>query len=263
MSQILTLKHQSQCDFVSFMGDVHGDWSSMYSKFKDYDFRDCVVFQVGDFGVGWETVRKELRALRYWNGILANRNIHLYVLRGNHDDPAYYDGTRMFSHIKLLPDYTVVEIGAWRVLVIGGAHSVDRTRRNEYFIHKDQAWMTKRKQLNRGWWPEEVFDFKPDILDGLRDIDFVATHTAPAMCMPMSKSILHEFARYDDDLIDDVAQERMNMNLTFEILRKNNPLYAWYYGHYHDSHTMGIFETTFHMLDIDEIVEEKIMRNAI
>lgn len=264
MTQNPILKHQSQCDAVLFMGDIHGQWNGMYSKFKRMGLENCVVVACGDFGIGWEERYKEEKSIKYLDALLANRNIHLYVLRGNHDDPSYYDGYFHFPNIKLMEDYTVLEIGSWRILTIGGAHSVDRMNRKDWYLYNGRkSELRDKKRLNRGWWPDEKFIFEPHLLEGLRNIDVVATHTSPQMVPPMHMDGLTFWSHNDKDIVEDVSQERMEMNLVFEILHKNNKLMSWYYGHYHDSTSITVFGTHFKCLDIDEIYEEKIMRNAI
>ena len=65
---------------------------------------DFIIFSCGDFGVGFgynnpREEKKEHKKLSILNDFLNKRNIFLYVVRGNHDNPIFYDGNHNFSNI--------------------------------------------------------------------------------------------------------------------------------------------------------------------
>ena len=69
--------------------------------------KDTTIIQVGDFGVGFRSRARMDEEMVEINTRLAKNNNNLLVIRGNHDDPAYFDGNYNFSNIEFLPDYTV------------------------------------------------------------------------------------------------------------------------------------------------------------
>ena len=131
---------------MHFLGDIHGDFYCI-ERFcrKNKEKKKINLIQVGDFGAGFDfnIPGQFMIKMDSLNGILAEYNITLYVLRGNHDDPQYFTGTyeNFWSNIKLMPDYSVVEIEGKRVLMVGGAISIDRLGRAE----------------GKSWWSDEVF----------------------------------------------------------------------------------------------------------
>jgi hypothetical protein len=54
------------------------------------------------------------------------------MIRGNHDDP-YYFNNKVFSYsnVELLEDYTILTVGNDNILCVGGAISIDRLYRLE------------------------------------------------------------------------------------------------------------------------------------
>jgi UDP-2,3-diacylglucosamine pyrophosphatase LpxH len=124
-----------------FIGDVHGEFHELTHKLANHNIRNSTFIQVGDFGVGFMSKENEIHLLGKLNDRLkADRNV-MYVIRGNHDDPAYFDGKLVYSNLIFLEDYSVLEIEEKTILLIGGAISVDRTSRT----------------LNKTYWADEGF----------------------------------------------------------------------------------------------------------
>ncbi len=112
-------------EFIALLGDVHN-----YSKIIQYagaiELSDCDLIQVGDFGVGVDG--NDENRLNTLNQFLVEYNIFLHVIRGNHDNPAYFTGNyrNVYSNIDFIPDYTIKQIQNRNILFIGGATSIDR-----------------------------------------------------------------------------------------------------------------------------------------
>ena len=60
---------------IVFTGDWHGEYDRAYRKIKSLDLRDLTIVQVGDFGIGFERRKKDLRKLDVLNEQLKGRNI--------------------------------------------------------------------------------------------------------------------------------------------------------------------------------------------
>ena len=65
------------------------------------------------------------------------RNVECYMIRGNHDNPAYFEGTT-FSYKRFIavPDYTILQACNHSILCVGGAISIDR-------IYRINEWNTE------------------------------------------------------------------------------------------------------------------------
>ncbi len=113
-----------------FLGDIHGSFNIIHQYVKLYGIKDAHIIQVGDFGVGFQTLEKEKRMLEMFNPLLEKNNVHVWAIRGNLDyKPHFHNDPFGLSNIHLVKDYTVLELCGKKILCIGGAISVDRTWR--------------------------------------------------------------------------------------------------------------------------------------
>ena len=67
-----------------YLGDIHGNFNVIHQYVKMYGITDAHIIQVGDFGVGFNTVEKEKRLLGMYHTQLVNNNVHVWAIRGNH-----------------------------------------------------------------------------------------------------------------------------------------------------------------------------------
>ena len=228
-----------------FIGDIHGEWSKLAKLLGYKGMRDATLVSLGDFGLGFpiggrggeEGRLLEARLLDRLGSVLRGRGCDLHVLRGNHDDPAYFDGLpdrerRMTFH----RDYTLLSAEGSNVLMIGGAISVDRSARVE----------------GESWWPGERLLFDGDALDaalrGIDTLDIVATHTAPDFAFPENKLVGGHagWLTADPTLESDLREERAILTRIHALLlaRGLRPAH-WLYGHFHQSHREEIDGTSF------------------
>jgi DNA repair exonuclease SbcCD nuclease subunit len=181
---------------------------------------------------------------------MKHTNSDLFVIRGNHDKPIYFDGTTVLSNVTLLKDYTVVNINGWNILGVGGATSVDRVKRKGY-------WYPKKND----YWADEIFILNEDILNELRDIDIVVTHSAPNFCNPLTKVGMEQWIPDDKNLEIDVTFERHQLTIMYNILSENNNISEWYYGHFHHNTKTYYGNTVFQCLGIDNLVQSNKLYN--
>ena len=156
----------------------------------------------------------------------------MYVIRGNHDDPSYFKGNHLFSHLQFLPDYTIVETqNNRRVLCIGGAISIDR------IPAKKQNEINVKYNKPLKFWEDEGFILREDILENVKGIDTVITHTAPTYCIPTVKegypNFMNDLLKEDPTLFDDIREERSKLDIMFKLLKNNNHIQYHVYGHFH------------------------------
>ena len=243
-----TRKHKTYKHLL-FCGDVHGEADVIPNYIRDHELEKCAVFQLGDFGVGFAPRRKDARWLKYMNDRMKNSDSDLFVLRGNHDDPSYFNGNTNLSNLHLLKDYTVTTINStWNVLCVGGAISIDRTNRPGY-LHGQGG----------GYWKNENIYLDEEKANKLRDIDIVCTHSAPNFCMPLTKGGLEEWKIADPALETDVALERHQLSMLYEILSENNNISEWYYGHFHNDYKSYRGNTIFEGLSIGRIAYSSLV----
>lgn len=223
-------------------GDWHGQFDQVIKSFKLNDIRNCSIIQVGDFGIGFSTYKKDINILNHFNNTLKARNIHLYVIRGNHDNPKWFNG-QTIGNISFLEDYSILEWQDKKILCAGGAVSIDR-------LEHGNVW--KGRKEGRDWWPDEVFKYDQSKLE---QSQIVITHSCPDFCQPLVKSNIEKWFQSDPNLKLDCQTERQLHTQLYTDLSKLGHIEKWYYGHYHYSNTEWINDTRFQLLNIYEIVE--------
>ena len=120
----------NNCNRNIFLGDIHGDYDVIRKFIKNYDITNANIIQLGDFGVGFGTFTENKKQLDYYNKIFVKRNVHIWVVRGNHDNKLYFNNDLFkCSNIHLMPDYSVQKLNNQNILFIGGGISIDRTFR--------------------------------------------------------------------------------------------------------------------------------------
>lgn len=219
-----------------FIGDLHRSFTWLEKTVFEYENADIIL--LGDIEFQFEN-KDWLKWFQTFNNEIAKHNIHLYAIRGNHDNPFYwFDQKYTFTNVHLVQDYTVLNL-KYNVLCVGGATSIDRIYQGKKY-HK-----------------EEEFVYDEDFCNGVRDIDVVVTHSAPDLCHPkgFDNHFLQQYYDYDKELRSDLVCERVLITRMFDVLRKNNNIKLWTYGHFHDSNIENIFGTQFMLLDICDIYE--------
>lgn len=228
---------------IIMLGDIHGDYHQIQKFFNRLQLTNVSLFQVGDFGVGFtyneREVRKELKTLQLLSDFLVKRESHLYVIRGNHDDPSFFDGEHNFDGITFLQDYDVVEVNGLKILGIGGATSVDKVDRKE----------------GKDWWAGEKPVFDESKLD-LTGIDVVITHTAPNFTQPFGgNAFISNYISRTMGLAEELLEERNILaKISDKILENNTPRF-WFYGHFHQSYMTEVGDVMMIGLDINEFYE--------
>ena len=225
---------------IYFWGDNHWNFNYIRFQLNKKFIQDAILIQVGDFGLGFHHINKELVVLEDLNNLLAENNVTLYVIRGNHDNPEYYQKQLIdMTNIKLLPDYTTICAGEHKILGIGGAVSIDSIIRTP----------------GKTWWRNENVVYN-DIIHELRDITIVATHTTINEAPPeldMKVPILEYYGLMQPWLEGDLRRERELLTQIYNELNENNNKRYWFYGHFHKTFTTVINDTTFYALNINEI----------
>jgi len=227
------------------IGDVHGKFDQLNSKIKEIlEGNTGVNFvQLGDFGLGFDQPFQDWGKLNPINELLKKSDSTLYVIRGNHDNPAFWDSGCgfHFSNIHFVPDETIRLIEDKLCYFVGGAISVDRTRRRQGIDY----W--RAEEANQGF--RVMIDDKIDIL---------FTHDVYHPCSPYTitnSNTVNYFSIVDENLIQDLEGSQNVMRNLYEDILKTNPTFSWYHGHYHESHVTNNNEQITHSLSELEFKE--------
>lgn len=263
-------KSDNECFTLSFpkakdlviSGDVHGDFNQLVFKLcVQYQMKDTLLIVAGDCGFGFEKRESYENMVKRNAKRMNEANNWIVFVRGNHDNPAYFDG-HTFKHKRFIavPDYAIIQAYSHTILCVGGAISIDRQCRMD-------EWKGKRKYLAIGgmiiddlarnvYWKNEVPFYDENKMKAICSqftIDMVITHTAPSFCELFTKGGLYHWMQNDDTLLCDVEAERATMNRLHErLVRDRHPLSHWFYGHFHQSWHSSIDGILFRMLDIME-----------
>lgn len=226
-------------DGLFFCGDIHGElkklvWSLVYQK----KITDSSVVCLGDFGVGFEKPSHMDLLYKKIEKRLEKSNITLYAIRGNHDDPDYFDGTHDYPRLKFLKDYEVVEIEGFSILPIGGATSIDQEQRKKYNNNQKRLGSSKRS-----WWEGER-PKKVSIKDLPNKVDIIISHEAPIDFEPV---VIRKTE--DLDIWNSILEDRTYLG---KVLKEVRARY-WLHGHYHKSSSGSYGDLIYRGLAIDEL----------
>ena len=252
----MTLYDYTEYKNLVVCGDIHGEFSTLAYNVKRLGIENSVIIVAGDCGVGFEKETHYPQLYGKLRKSLDNSNNLLLLVRGNHDDPAYFNGDRIdYARKKCIPDYSVVKAAGRNVLCVGGAISIDRKHRLEA-MWLEEVW--RRRPVRPTYWENEAqvfYEFAlKEIAAGGIEIDCVVTHTCPSFCYPQSKRGIEGWLAEDDTLAADLDKERAVMDRLHErLLADGHPVRDWFYAHFHDSRTEFIGNIRFSLLGIMEL----------
>ena len=221
---------------------------------------NSIIFVCGDCGFGFNKLGYYLPILNKINELLESTNTHLIFVRGNHDDPSYFDGEVInLSNIKAVPDYTVVKTSKLNVLCVGGAISVDRTWRKQSEARLNKYKKSTQKKL---YWENEAPYFNENIINELKEhninINIVITHTSPSFTFPYEKDSAAGWLKIDPNLKTDLINERKLMDDLYNTLLTEHKIYVWSYGHFHLYHEDLSKENVLFLCNNDRMVFSNI-----
>lgn len=261
INRIFSLSYTEAKNIV-VCGDIHGDFNKLiYKMCVQYQMKDTLLVVAGDCGFGFDQKGYYENIVRQNSKRMNEANNWIVFVRGNHDNPAYFDGVT-FKHKRMIavPDYSVINACGHHMLCVGGAISIDRSFRIKEWNRRKFIFSKSYNQddlLARNlYWPDEqpVLDkTQLSLINQSYKIDLIVTHTAPSFCELIVKNNLDYWVNVDDSLLIDMKKEREVMTQLYEYLVENgHPITNWCYGHFHQSWHSSINEIMFSMLDIME-----------
>lgn len=230
------------------IGDLHGHFESLINWIKRYDITESAIIVCGDVGFGFEKPIYYEQLCEKFEKLCSERNVTVFMIRGNHDDPSYFYGGNQINteHFKAIPDYSVISNGVHNILCIGGAISVDRIDRisemrsnaYKYMIWHNCPLEDALKKVPQIYWEDEKPYLDDDALGELSlndvKIDIVCTHDAPPYCPPQTKEGIEELLEKDDTLSNDIDESRSIFSeILAQLILDNHPVKNWVYAHYH------------------------------
>lgn len=219
---------------VMVCGDLHSEWEALFRKLDYLELKDCYLLHVGDIGIGFKSPDKQNKEIEFLNNRFKKRGIQFIGIRGNHDDPEYFQGQVRHSYFELIPDYTYREFNGEKFLFVGGAVSIDRRVRVPHM----------------SWWEDEAFVLKPELVE---KVDVLITHTIPQWSGDFQKSGIASWCEKDSTLWEEAVLERENISKLIELCQPKKH----YSGHFHKSCFTSYNGCDSLILDILEIVEHR------
>lgn len=249
--------YTKEFQYLYISGDIHGEFRTLVYNIKRLKINDAIIIVAGDCGIGFEKIGHYEQLYRKINKTLNTNNCILLLVRGNHDDPRYFEEELIdFPRMKTIPDYSIVKTAHRTGLCIGGAISLDRHDR----LSEIEMRRIMRKPEISIYWENEYPVYKESEIQQMSDagisIDTVITHTAPSFCYPQTKRGIEFRMLNDKDLEKGLNAERQVMTLIYnKLIENNHKIKDWMYGHFHMSHTEFIDGVRFSLLDIEELKE--------
>lgn len=237
-------------DKLIFVGDIHGHFDTLrYMISERYKHENAAIIQVGDFGVGFAKPNYYKEIFKQLNDSLKWDNNHLYAIRGNHDNPAWFKETNNpfeYSNITLLADYSEVDFLGRKILCVGGATSVDRIDRQQNYYERLQK---RHGHAQQTWWSDEKIKILSPEEFAYKKYDIVVTHTRPSVSgFYKGSGYIGKLILQDPPLKAELIHEAAEMTRLWEYTKPE----LWVYGHFHEPMVSRHEGTIFRCLTIDE-----------
>lgn len=244
---------------IYICGDLHGNFHWIKPYIEMYGLSDCSLIFCGDVGLGfmpvnvWHNFVSDLKLVK----CLKKHNIDCYFIRGNHDDPSWFNNKVLHTkHFKAVSDYSTLSSPNHNILCIGGGISIDRIDRktqmqfslSQYLKYHTSATLQEAKtKITPLYWENEAPVYNEGALDKLTyQIDTVCSHVAPKEFIPYTKPG-KIWLKNDSSLLQDCENERQVLsNVLAYLLKHQHPVTNWFYGHYHfyENNKVGNINTT-------------------
>ena len=199
-------------------GDIHGNLFEVIDFINRFNLgKNDNIIILGDCGIAWRKDKKDLvQNIKLWNE--CGNGVKLYFIDGNHENfnilnslPIENNMGKIADNIYHLRRGQVYEFENKKILVCGGADSIDKYRRIENFT----------------WWKEETISQETidDIPAG--HYDYVLTHCCPRSVFEKNRIYLSTLQFLDENKINHSSEdmlEQLKNKITFD---------HWFFGHYH------------------------------
>ena len=229
-------------------GDIHGEIKRLvHDAIHQLKIKCADILVVGDFGAGFG--RPNSMDVRYQEVCLAleANDINLCTIRGNHDNPSFFDGKHDYERLHFLPDHKMIELCGKRIYPIGGAVSMDidlvdsLTRKSRRMQNDSLIRFGSSKRI---WWQNEAPVQITECLP--KSADIIVSHEAPLSFAPTPFREPH----VHDNTWLQMIESRHYLDYVLKTVK--SPF--WFYGHYHRHYEGNTGETMYQGLDVAEMV---------
>lgn len=201
---------------IDVLSDTHGNNNIIYRWIRESNASNLI--SCGDDGSGFIGYDDELTRL----GTKLNQaSKNLYIIRGNHSDPEYFDGRKYggdYGGVYLVQDGLIMNWNKEKILFNGGGLSLDRSVRIEGI----------------DYWEDESFKF----IEVKEKVDHLVTHISLTAIhgQQINNPFVLSWASRDADLITDLYKEQQELQVWIDyLLASGSKIKSWHYGHYHKS----------------------------
>ena len=199
-------------------GDIHGNLFEIIDFINRFNLgKNDNIIILGDCGIAWRKDKKDLaQNIKLWNE--CGNGVKLYFIDGNHENfnilnslPIENNMGKIADNIYHLRRGQVYEFENKKILVCGGADSIDKYRRIENFT----------------WWKEETISQETidDIPAG--HYDYVLTHCCPRSIFEKNRIYLSTLQFLDENKINHSSEDML------EQLKNKIIFDHWFFAHYH------------------------------
>lgn len=215
-------------------GDLHGELPTLVNNVPP----NSDVLVAGDIGVGFGAPLSFDVLVQKVKPKMDKKDVNFYCIRGNHDNPDFFDGRVMGERITLLKDHVPFTVGGKLIYPIGGAPSHDVGDR----LSKQEK-LERYGSSKRIWWPGECIVPHESKLP--THIDIMLTHDSPTYFAP---PLIREDG-IDYETYKKMVDGRRYLSSLFEL----SVVDSWYYGHYHTSMSGSYGKCMWRCLDSLEL----------
>ena len=221
---------------IYITGDIHRDFSRIYKLKKD---SDNMLIVLGDVGINYYLNEEDKNCKEH----LKKLKLKLFCVRGNHEERpekiSTYKEVEMFGgkvfieeeypNLIFAKDGETYNIDGKKILVIGGAYSVDK----QYRLLHGYKWF-KDEQLTK-----EEMDTILEKVKG-KHFDIVLTHTCPYKYEPR------------EVFMQGLNQSKVDKSMEhfLDEIEENISYDKWYCGHYHTEKQVDKLEFMFGRIKI-------------
>ncbi len=209
-------------------GDIHQESRRMLAALKQRGISHATLIILGDANVGLGEHTLSERYFTRFNEYMSERDIRVCFLRGNHDNPVFWETPIREDIERLWPQLHMLRQGAMDIngelyYIYPGAISIDRKGRRE----------------GVDWYPAEVM--RPLALPNIkRPYRGIIGHNGPVPAGARHLGFWQQCEK-DDTLAEDVATEETYIADAIARLTEHNARLGYqealryYHGHYHQS----------------------------
>lgn len=226
---------------IYITGDKHGDFREIfYFCYENRTTLDDIMIILGDAGINYYANEKDYilkdSLLQYpitffcihGNHEERPENIKTYKTKRFHDGVVYYEED--YPNVLFAKDGEIYNFNNHKVLVIGGAYSVDK-----YFrLDRGYNWY-ESEQPN-----EETKNKVVSVLKDLNNkVDIILSHTCPYKYLPREMFL----EGIDQSTVDNSTEHFLDE------IEKSTDYNLWYCGHYHTDKEIDKIIFMFHKIE--------------